>query len=540
MWWLLLACVDPPAAVGDSAVDTASGDTEDTATADTACAEAWHPDADGDGYGDGDATVTACEAPEGHVADGTDCDDAAADAHPSGTEVCGDGLDGDCDGRPGACRVTGEATLADAGTLLLGELAGDRAGIPSAAGDVDGDGFADVLVRASGRDDFLGAVHVVSGPIVADMSLSVADAMLLGTEGESGPYAAAAAGDVDGDGFGDVVVGSPARRGGGDDDRAFVFRGPLDGAFDESAAACGLWQDGGANAWLGRVVAGVGDLDGDGLADVAVAAPLDTVDLDNEGVVYLLKGGCSGWIDPSTLDRIEGTQNGEMLGTSLAAAGDVDGDGYGDLWIGADVGVDDGASLFHGPISGTRRSSAAVATIEGSGAGEFVAVLGDTDGDGRSDLLLGDPQDGAHGYATGGAWVVPGPLNGSVEARAVAVAQLVGEAQDDQAGWAVAGPGDVDGDGFADVLVGAPGNDALGTDAGAAYLLYGPVAGEVALGSADVVLRGTFAGDEAGYALAGGGDLDGDGLPDLAVGAPSADVSGTTAGLTAIVSLAGW
>ena len=101
-----------------------------------------------------------------------------------------------------------------------------------------------------------------------------------------------------------------------------------------------------------------------------------------------------------------------------------------------------------------------------------------------------------------------------------AAALLVGEAADDAAGSSVAGAGDVDGDGLADVLVGARDNDAGGTSAGAAYLLYGPLSGQVGLASADARLLGEGSLARAGAAVAGAGDVDGDGAPDLLVGAP--------------------
>jgi hypothetical protein len=140
-----------------------------------------------------------------------------------------------------------------------------------------------------------------------------------------------------------------------------------------------------------------------------------------------------------------------------------------------------------------------------------VGGAGDVDGDGLADVLLGAP------YATNGeAWLYAG--SSSRATLATLAATLEGEARGDEAGESVAGGGDVDGDGYDDVLVGAPGADTTVASCGKSYLLLGPLSGTIGLADADGIYFGEGAYDEAGRTGALGGDLDGDGRAEIVVG----------------------
>jgi hypothetical protein len=161
-------------------------------------------------------------------------------------------------------------------------------------------------------------------------------------------------------------------------------------------------------------------------------------------------------------------------------------------------------------------------TDGGDWAGQSVASPGDLDGDGVADLLFGAPYaDGDVDFA-GAAYVFFGPITGTLDAEDADVVRY-GDLAGDLAGFAVAGAGDTDGDGALDFLVGAPENDAHGSGSGAAYLFVDKSTGGAAVSTADARIEGSSPGDNAGSALAGAADFDGDRHADIVVGAPLDD-----------------
>jgi hypothetical protein len=200
----------------------------------------------------------------------------------------------------------------------------------------------------------------------------------------------------------------------------------------------------------------------------------------------LVRGPLSG---TSSLDdahaRLLGEQAFDYAGVAAVGPGDVNGDGHDDLLVGA-AGHDvadhnEGAAyLVYGPVSGDHQLSAADAILHGEQpldqAGQRLGVAGDVDGDGNDDLWLASFRQGAAGRYSGAAWVIPGPVSGTLKLAALA-GKHTGEQIDDRAGTSLAGSGDLNGDGHIDLLVGAPGVDDAGVEAGAVYLLLGPAAG---------------------------------------------------------------
>jgi hypothetical protein len=200
--------------------------------------------------------------------------------------------------------------------------------------------------------------------------------------------------------------------------------------------------------------------------------------------------------------------------------------------------------LYSAPAAGSIATTAADATLVGFVAedrgGFSVAFAGDVTGDGCDDLLVGAPtRDGAVADS-GVAWLFSGASLSGTSPMSAYLAELQGEAANDQAGRAVAGPGDLNGDGFADMLIGAYSADFGANNAGAAYVVYGPLTGTLGLGSADVRILGDANGQNLGTAVAGAGDLNGDGLPDLAVGLPGDDGAGLDAGAIWVLGGAGF
>lgn len=231
-----------------------------------------------------------------------------------------------------------------------------------------------------------------------------------------------------------------------------------------------------------------------------------------------------------------GERRSDRAGSSVAGGSDLDGDETPDVAVGA-IGRDDGDGLagavyvVSGVATGTLDLSLADAKLKGvefgDEAGWTVAMPGDTDGDGHDDIVVGAPGgDGAAGANCGRIYLVLGPIRGAASLGLVAAAAIEGEEVNDLIGEVLAGAGDVNGDGNADLLAGAV-NDGY---SGAAYLLYGPFAGMTSLSEAGARIQGEAAGDGAGVSLAGAGDTNADGFDDILVGASGNDAGADEAG----------
>jgi hypothetical protein len=492
----------------------------------------WYVDFDGDAYGDEGRPVTTCEEAEGIAPVGGDCDDTDADIHPGAPELC-DEIDSNCDG------VVDEdlcVSLADAEVILVGEAEGDFPTHSSSfdevnvggAGDINGDGCEDFYVGSPFVGD-VGAAYLLLGcsGLSGSVSLADADARVVGGLYDGMASGVAAAGDLDGDGYDDLLVGAFQVDAVLDDGElewagaAYVFQGPISGDLTAADAAMRVVGDE-SDGFLGKEVAGVGDVTGDGLPDIAVGSDY----MENwDGAVCVYSGLSSGevGVEDAAVTLTSEPRSSYTLGGlgSALSGGDVDGDGVNDLLVGARNSSDfyeyyDGAAyLFLGPLSGTLEATMD-ADVNLSGrkdeAGQEVSIAEDVDGDGYPELAIGSNNE---------FWLIPGDFSGAGELDKVATVTL------DEAG-SVAGR-DLDGDGFGDLVVGVSGEDLGGSDAGAAWVVYGPVSGILEVREDNLTLIGAVAGDAAGEPVGLPGDVDGDGLQDLLItanGYPGGDGQG--------------
>jgi len=282
--------------------------------------------------------------------------------------------------------------------------------VVAGAGDVDGDGLADLLLGAPAHQETLegeGAVALFLGD--PGGPADEPDLLVFGEQAGAGLGSSLArGGDLNGDGFGDFVAGAPGwDDSGADHGRALAWLG---GASGPQATPDWSWTSTDAGAQAGAAVAGVGDVDGDGYADLVVGAPGQQIDQPGEGLAWLFPGSSTGPAASATWVA-QGDGDDFALGAAVAAAGDVNRDGYGDILVGlpglADVVADQGgARLYLGGSSGPDTSPdwssvcpEASACLEGSA----VASAGDVNGDGFADLLIGRPGPDASGSEAGHA-----------------------------------------------------------------------------------------------------------------------------------------
>lgn len=520
--------------------DPLDADSDGDGTSDRyACA--LYADADADGYGDSAVSTTDCLAST-HVSDATDCDDTDDAVNPGETEICDNGTDDDCDGSAGSCALSSDS-LSTADAKYTGVTADDLAGYAvDVGGDVNGDGYDDMLIGAPRRTNgyyYGGAAYLVLGSATpTSASLSTKIEYIGESTGLFAGGSVSCGGDVNGDGLDDIVIGDPDDGGGGSGaGTAYLVLGSRSPSGSYLSAA--IHYDGSsANESVANAVDLSGDYNDDGLNDILMGAGGNDVTCANAGAAGVMLGTAS----PATqsfasLMRFSGSDCQEIAGSDLSNGGDVDGDGLDDFVVGAyandDAGTNAGAAyLVYGDASLAASGLSAAVQYRGVAAGDqigaAVASAGDFNADGYADLVFGSSNTGS---GAGAAYVILG--------RAVPASSVVstgikysGEAANDYAGGAVNGGGDMDNDGYADVVVGASGVDDGGSVGGAAYLLLGtasPSAGSLA----DAVqLTAEAAGDQLGSneSVAIGGDINGDGFADALVGALYQDAGASNAG----------
>jgi hypothetical protein len=325
----------------------------------------------------------------------------------------------------------------------------------------------------------------------------------------------ATAGDVNGDGYSDVLVAAPLYDNGETDEgKVWLYLGSSSGL---SATATWTAEGNQAGARFGSSVSTAGDVNDDGYDDVVIGAELYDNGQTDEGRAFLYLGSATG-LSTVPAWTAESNQPLASFGCSVSTAGDVNGDGYDDVIVGAsqydNVQVDEGrAYLFRGNAGGLGSSAVwtGEANLPGAAFGSSVSTAGDVNGDGYDDVIVG-------AYLTGTASIY---LGNSYSLGSLPVWQEDGDGGAIWFGYSVSAAGDVDGDGYADVVVGAP-LYANGQEAeGKVYLYRGSADGPSATPA------WTAEGDQIGAGLGScvslAGDTNGDGFSDVIVGAKGFD-----------------
>jgi len=536
--------------------------------ADALDAAPWFADTDGDGYGDRDNQISGCFTPSGYTDDPNDCDDSESLVSPAAVEIC-DFQDNNCTSMD---YLGGLIDLDMARyTVKAMETSGKLGSAVHVLADQDGDGIDELVVAAPNTEiasqSFAGAVYVINGrnaggDIFPDQLRSdgapLWDARIRDVRRNSFTGSEISHGDINGDGTPDLVIAAHGRRNpnnyqGG----VFVFYGPVVGDLTLNDASVHF---NGADKYyqLGSGL-DVKDVDDDGFDDILMGSMTDeSTGISDAGAAYLVFGSATlvGGTMPAAADaHYYGTVAQERLGGSVVFAGDLDNDGYQDLAFGSPVrgGGNPGAitvvygsaARFTGDMAVNNSFAEVLTTATGSEMGRAIVAMGDFDDDGVDDL-------GVRGYITGFDVILGGTrlTNG---ADITEIDRIRFTTTDLGALFAFSATGGVDlnGDSIPDLVLGLPGDDSNAYNAGAVKIIYGGqdfasmMDGDSEI-PADVesagrldptstfptysyrnlgVLHGADIEFEAaessfGNAVAIGGDLTGDGEPDLVVGAP--------------------
>ncbi|MCA9074874.1 MAG: FG-GAP repeat protein [Planctomycetaceae bacterium] len=360
---------------------------------------------------------------------------------------------------------------------------------------------------------------------------------------------AIALGDLDSDGVTDMVVGAPRDDTGTGSDKGAVYillmnaNGTVKNSVKVADNTGGLGAISGFASAFGSSLTSLGDLDGDGIVDLAVGAPYDDTGGTNRGAVYVLFLNGDGTVKSSQriadgLSGFSGLADNDEFGSSVSSIGDLDGDGVTDLAVGArsdDSGAfESGAAhiLFlnsDGTVKGSQKIAEGVGGFGGlansDNFGVSIASLGDLNGDGLTDVAVGAHRDDTGGSTRGAVHVLFLNANGSVQSHQKIADNTGGFGSllnGVQFGYSLGALGDLDGNGVADLAVGAFGDDTGGSDKGAVYVLLMNPNGSVKASQKIADNTGGFGtvdGRYLGGSVTNLGDLDGNGLPDLAIGA---------------------
>jgi hypothetical protein len=527
-------CNDREAAIHPDAVEECNlQDDNCDGTVDEGFEQAdYYRDWDGDGAGNPDAVVQACMQPSGYVSDGTDCDDYDDTIYPASVEWCDD-QDNDCDGEVDEDPVDAVAGFLDAD--------GDGFGGAASAFGCEGDGVSlsdadcddgDSEIHPDARERCRDGVDNNCDEVVDFCEMDISDAFFLGSLEIGSPVeycSPLATADYDGDGVTDVVCGhSNANNVLGSDGAygaAYVVSGAAWSASAPVTATTAYWEGDAEGDQAGGAIGTLPDLEGDGAHEILISSPYADLS-DREGVVYLVysrMGSSSGSLGSASSAEFWGSEELDRVGYALTT-GDVDGDGDEDIFIAA-PGAGSSGTIYG--LSGGRTYSGTYdlesdaddtwASFGSSTLGaQRVDAGGDVNGDGLADLLSAaenydcTDDEGQDVDDCGMTVLVPGDSSGGLFGT---VWRIFGDEEDSNLGYELAHAGDVDGDGYGDLLISSASDTVV-------YLVKGTEMSEDWVQISDVAATG-FSSNDADIDTVrphAAGDLNQDGQDDVALG----------------------
>lgn len=452
----------------------------------------------------GPTDTSPLDADDDGITTPADCDDNNAEVYPGAQEICGDGIDNDC--ADTGCGLTGDHSTQDAQAFIVGNSRGEGMGNTVFwAGDTNADGFDDLVVSSNGSAPMS---YLFNGPFQSTLTASNAQASLPN-------LVLMPAGDLNSDGQADLWAGDA-------EGALYLLFAPFEGGLCQpdcnSVAQGQVILDDGPSYDGPAVVIPAGDPDQDGLPDTWLAYAHFGWGGEGfpsqAGATFFLPGAAMGNLSPNPLSDpgVIGLENSDQM-LVLGAGDDIDGDGIDDLLLGSfhSNNMVGGAWLFTHLPQGQESPADADAVLTGDGIGASGSFAGDLNLDGYPDMVLGS--------LNAEIWVVGGPLGSDwllSHAFASVESPNCREATSPLHAYRA---GDVDGDQQADLLLSCPVDTTAGDNAGASYLMYGPLSGHHSTQDLPDHILGV-AYDYSASAVATDVDADQDGYSDIVLGSP--------------------